>query len=131
MEISEYYFTRSQGIFQLNWVWNAFRIRVLTFVRECFEELSFKWLTFFKVKITEAIHRLCVLHPDSNKLFVLEYRKIFSLFLEKTNAFLRNRIDLLELLPSGVYMHMKNHIRNRCYIYFACFEGWVVIVIPL
>lgn len=81
--------------------WIGFRMplgfRVLTFVRECFEEILFKWLFFFKVKITEAIYRLCVLCPDSKVLFVLEYRKIFSLFLVKINALLRIRIDLSEL----------------------------------
>lgn len=105
--------------------------RVLTFVRECFEEILFIWLSFFKVKITEAIYRLCVLHPDSKILFVLECRKFCSLFLVKINALLRIRIDLSELLPNGIYMHMKNHIKNHYYIYFASFEGCVVTVIPL
>lgn len=81
--------------------------RILIFVREYFQEISFKRLAFFQItKKKEAMYRVCVLPPCGKK--ILNRENFSPCFLSKRMHLLRLSMGLSEVFPSAVYVHKKN-----------------------
>lgn len=122
METFEFFFTRSQGFFKLNWICIAFMVQGFNLCQEILSRDFIQMAGIFsngkKKKKREAMYRVRVLPPRGKK--ILSRENFLPCFLSKQMHLLRLSIGLSEVFPSAVYVPKKNLKSKFIYIFCLC-----------